>query len=70
MQVITNLQATIKERLKKDVLFTKVNDNEFTYFGNEIDINQIAFFAMRENFKVRKKGNTLTLNVSRETLAK
>lgn len=65
-QIITNLQTTIKHALKKDVVFTQVSENEFTTQGN--DIQKIAFFALRANFKVRKSHNILTLTVPRGTL--
>jgi hypothetical protein len=66
-KLITNLQATIKHALKKDVVFEKVNENEYCTQSTEPD--KIAFFALRENFKVRKNNNTLTLTVPRGTLA-
>jgi hypothetical protein len=65
-KLIDSLQATIKHALKKDVVFEKVNENEFTTQGN--DIQKIAFFALRLNFKVRKNNGILTLTVPRGTL--
>jgi hypothetical protein len=65
-KLIDSLQATIKLRLKKDVVFEKVNENEFTTQSTEPD--KIAFFAMQAKFKVRKNNNTLTLTVPRGTL--
>jgi hypothetical protein len=65
-KLITNLQTTIKHALKKDVVFTQVNENEFTTQSN--DANKIAFFALRANFKVRKNNDILTLTVPRGTI--
>ena len=66
MQVIKNLQATIKQRLKKDIVFEKVTEDEYCLQTEQPD--KIAFFALQAKFKVRKKGNTITLNVSRGTV--
>lgn len=60
-KLITNLQATIKHALKKDVVFEKVNENEFTTQSTEPD--KIAFFALRAKFKVKKQGNLITIKI-------
>jgi len=65
-KLIDNLAATIKHALKKDVVFEKVSENEFTTQSN--DANKIAFFALRANFKVRKNNDILTLTVPRGTI--
>lgn len=65
-KLIINLAAEIKLRLKKDVVFEKVNENEYCTQSTEPD--KIAFFACRAKFKVKKQGNTITLTVPRGTL--
>jgi len=65
-KLISNLQATIKQRLKKDVVFEKVTEDEYCLQTEQPD--KIAFFALQAKFKVRKKGNTITLNVPRGTV--
>jgi hypothetical protein len=60
-KLITNLQATIKHHLKKDIVFTQVNENEFTTQSTEPD--KIAFFAWRAKLKVKKQGNLITIRI-------